>query len=76
MVATKIATGTDVNFGDLSRNLLGWLRRQQGSGIESGYRGTQPGLFHQENPILQLIVIVAGWPESLNNVQSLFNSYD
>ncbi len=36
--ATKMDGGTDVNFGEISRKLLGWLRRQEGCGIASGHR--------------------------------------
>ena len=38
IAATKMDGGTDVNFGEISRKLLGWLRRQEGCGIASGHR--------------------------------------
>lgn len=38
IAATKMDGGTDVNFGEISRKLLGWLGRQKGCGIASGHR--------------------------------------
>jgi len=38
IAATKMDEGTDVNFGSISRKLLGWLGRQDGCGIASGHR--------------------------------------
>ncbi len=38
IAATKMDSGTDVNFGELSRKLLGWLGRQEGCGIATGHR--------------------------------------
>jgi len=38
IAATKMDDGTDVNFGEISRKLLGWLWRQEGCGIASGHR--------------------------------------
>jgi len=38
IAATKMDGGTDVNFGEISRKLLDWLRRQEGCGIASGHR--------------------------------------
>ena len=38
IAATKMNCGTDVNFGAISRKLLGWLGRQEGCGIASGHR--------------------------------------
>lgn len=38
IAATKMDGGTDVNFGSISRQLLGWLERQDGCGIASGHR--------------------------------------
>ncbi|MBW8781307.1 MAG: malate dehydrogenase (quinone) [Verrucomicrobia bacterium] len=40
IAATKMDTGTDVNFGEISRKLLGWLGRQEGCGIAAGHRVT------------------------------------
>ena len=38
IAATKMDAGTDVNFGAISRQLLGWLGRQEGCGIASSNR--------------------------------------
>ena len=38
IAATKMASGTDVNFGVIARKLLGWLAAQPGCGIASGHR--------------------------------------
>jgi malate dehydrogenase (quinone) len=38
IAATKMDGGTDVNFGEISRKLLGWLGQQEGCGIASGHR--------------------------------------
>ncbi len=38
VAATKMDDGTDVNFGSISRKLLGWLAKQDGCGIASGHR--------------------------------------
>ena len=40
IAATKMDSGTDVNFGAISRSLLGWLERQPGCGIASNHRVT------------------------------------
>ncbi|HTJ78019.1 MAG TPA: malate dehydrogenase (quinone) [Rariglobus sp.] len=40
IAATKMDTGTDVNFGEISRKLLGWLGRQPGCGIATNHRVT------------------------------------
>lgn len=40
IAATKMDGGTDVNFGNVSRKLLGWLEKQDGCGIASGHRVT------------------------------------
>ena len=49
IAATKMDGGTDVNFGEISRNLLGWLGQQEGCGIASGHR------------VIGLRKISAGW---------------
>ncbi len=41
IAATKIDAGTDVNFGELSRQLLGWLGAQEGCRVFTGHRVTQ-----------------------------------
>jgi malate dehydrogenase (quinone) len=40
VAATKMESGTDVNFGNISRKLLDWLHRQDRCGIASGHRVT------------------------------------
>lgn len=40
IAATKMAGGTDVNFGNISRKLLGWLEKQPGCGVASSHRVT------------------------------------
>ncbi|MGB7323789.1 MAG: malate dehydrogenase (quinone) [Rubripirellula sp.] len=36
--ATHMAGGTDVNFGSLSRKLIGWMAQQDGCGVATGHR--------------------------------------
>ena len=36
IAATKMDGGTDVNFGVVSRKLLGWLAKQEGCGVAAG----------------------------------------
>jgi malate dehydrogenase (quinone) len=38
IAATKMDTGTDVNFGEISRKLLNWLGSQERCGIASNHR--------------------------------------
>jgi len=38
IAATKMDSGTDVNFGNISRKLLDWLEQQDGCGIATGHR--------------------------------------
>jgi len=38
IAATKMDTGTDVNFGAIARGLLGWLARQDRCGVAVGHR--------------------------------------
>ncbi len=38
VAATKMAAGTDVNFGALAQALIGWLAEQEGCGAEAGHR--------------------------------------
>ena len=40
IAATKIDAGTDVNFGELSRQLLGWLGAQENCRVVTGHRVT------------------------------------
>ena len=38
VAATKMDLGTDVNFGAISRKLVGWLENQPGCGVATGHR--------------------------------------
>jgi len=38
IAATKMDGGTDVNFGEIARRLLGWLARQEGGAVATGHR--------------------------------------
>jgi malate dehydrogenase (quinone) len=38
IAATKMDTGTDVNFGNVSRKLLAWLAAQEGCGVATAHR--------------------------------------
>jgi len=40
IAATKMDAGTDVNFGEVSRKLLGWLEKQPGCGVARRHRVT------------------------------------
>jgi malate dehydrogenase (quinone) len=40
VAATRIASGTDVNFGELSRQLFAWLATQEGCRVFTGHRIT------------------------------------
>jgi malate dehydrogenase (quinone) len=40
IAATRIAAGTDVNFGEIARRLLGWLGAQEGGRVFTGHRVT------------------------------------
>ncbi|MEY4940677.1 MAG: hypothetical protein RIQ93_2412 [Verrucomicrobiota bacterium] len=41
IAATKVGGGTDVNFGELSRELLGWLGAQDNCRVVTGHRATR-----------------------------------
>ena len=41
IAATKVDAGTDVNFGELSRQLLGWLGAQDDCSVFTGHRVTR-----------------------------------
>jgi malate dehydrogenase (quinone) len=49
IAATKMDGGTDVNFGVVSRKLLGWLAQQEGCGVAAG------------NKVVGLTKAGAGW---------------
>jgi malate dehydrogenase (quinone) len=38
IAATKMDGGTDINFGNVSRKLLGWLGRQEGCAVAAGHK--------------------------------------
>jgi malate dehydrogenase (quinone) len=40
VAATRMADGTDVNFGAVARKLLGWLATQPGCGVHAGHKVT------------------------------------
>jgi malate dehydrogenase (quinone) len=40
IAATKMDSGTDVNFGEIARKLLRWLSTQPGCGVAGGHRVT------------------------------------
>jgi len=40
IAATKMDSGTDVNFGEIARKFLRWLGQQEGCGIATGHRVT------------------------------------
>lgn len=40
IAATKMDSGTDVNFGEIARRLMGWLGQQPGCGVAAGHRVT------------------------------------
>ena len=41
VAATKMDSGTEVNFGELARSMLGWLAQQEGCSIAPGHRVTR-----------------------------------
>lgn len=40
IAATKMDAGTDVNFGEIARRLIGWLATQPGCGVAVGHKVT------------------------------------
>jgi malate dehydrogenase (quinone) len=56
IAATKMDTGTDVNFGVISRKLLGWLEQQPGCGVASGHR------------VVNLTKTAVGWDVAAKNL--------
>lgn len=51
VAATKMDSGSDVNFGEISRKLIDWLEQQDGCGVATGQRVV--GL-HRDNDRWQL----------------------
>jgi malate dehydrogenase (quinone) len=41
VAATRMDSGTEVDFGQLARGMLGWLAREEGCGIATGHRVTR-----------------------------------
>lgn len=56
VAATKMDSGTDVNFGVISRKLLGWVERQPGCGIASHHR------------VVDLRKTAAGWDVTIKDL--------
>jgi malate dehydrogenase (quinone) len=56
IAATKMDGGTDVNFGEISRQLLAWLAQQDGCGIASNHR------------VIDLKKSNAGWEVSIKDL--------
>jgi len=38
VAATRMESGTDVDFGEIARQLIGWLAKQDGCGVATGHR--------------------------------------
>ncbi len=53
LAATKMDSGTEVNFGKLARKLLGWLGEQEGCDVATGHRVTS---LRQDNHGWQIAV--------------------
>ena len=70
IAATKMDAGTDVNFGAISRKLLGWLGKQDGCGIASGHRVTD--LKKTENGWLLTVKDLATGATFQNNAKFVF----
>lgn len=56
IAATRVNGGTDVNFGEISRALLGWLANQEGCGIATGHR------------VVDLDRVLAGWNVTIRDL--------
>lgn len=56
IAATRMSTGTDVNFGEISRKLLAWLGRQDHCGIASNHR------------VLDLAKTSTGWSATIRDL--------
>ena len=70
IAATKMDAGTDVNFGAISRKLLGWLGKQDGCGIASGHRVTD--LQKTDNGWLLTVKNLATGATFQNNAKFVF----
>ena len=58
VAATRMDSGTDVNFGNIARNLLQWLDRQEGCSVAAGHR------------VIDLGKRPDGWDVTVRNVQT------
>jgi malate dehydrogenase (quinone) len=56
IAATRLASGTDVNFGGIARRLFQWLGQQEGCGIVSGHR------------VIGLEKSTAGWTATIKDL--------
>ncbi len=56
IAATRMSSGTDVNFGEVSRKLLGWLGRQNRCGIASNHR------------VVDLAKTATGWSATIRDL--------
>jgi malate dehydrogenase (quinone) len=57
VAATKLDAGTDVDFGALSRKLIGWLGQQEGCGVSTDHR------------VVSLDQTKEGWRVSIKDLQ-------
>ncbi len=58
IAATKMDSGTDVNFGNVSRKLLAWLGAQEGCGIATAHR------------VVDLDKTASGWDVSIRDLKT------
>ena len=58
VAATRMDSGTDVNFGNIARNLLQWLDRQEGCGVAASHR------------VVDLKQRPDGWDVTINDLKS------
>ncbi len=58
IAATKMDSGTDMNFGEISRKLLHWLARQDGCGVADNHR------------VLDLDKTATGWDVKIKDLKS------
>ncbi len=59
VAATKMDSGTDVNFGAIATKLITWLGQQEGCGVATGHRVTD---LHQN--------ATGGWDVQIKNLQT------
>jgi malate dehydrogenase (quinone) len=56
IAATKMDGGTDVNFGEIARKLLGWLAKQDGCGVADAHRVVDLGRHCSHCPEWEVLV--------------------